>query len=325
MSVFSGSRSGKVWVAVAALLLLGAVSCATAAPAPPPTSVAVHPSARLNAGLNDGQDGITPLLATTLLRTGTQRVSFLLIGANALVQAPEATVTTSYLDGNSGVGDSGVSETTQAVFHLWPYAIRGAYSTELTFDQPGRWQLDISVDDAEFSGDTQLVLEVADQVIVPDIGAIPPKSKTKTLESEGGLKTLTTDFSPDPDLYLLSVEEAINDGKPAVIVFASPAFCTSPTCGPQVDTVAELKDEHLGEANFVHVEIYDNPEEIQGDLSQARITEAVKEWGFDQIPHWFNESWTYVLDSDGRVYQKFEGYVTLEELEEALQGVAVKG
>ena len=319
-SILFGSKSGKVWVVLAALFLLGAVSCATAVPAPAATLAAATPSPELSEELNDGQDAISPLLATTLLRTGTQRVSFLLVSPTALVKAPEAAVTSSYLD-----GDSGISETTQAVFHLWPYAIRGAYSTELTFNQPGRWQLDISVDDAEFSGNTQLLLQVAGQVIVPDIGAIPPQSKTKTLESEGGLKTLTTDFSPDPDLYLLSVEEAINDGKPAVIVFASPAFCTSPTCGPQVDTLAELKDEHFGEANFVHVEVYDNPEEIQGDLSQARITKAVTEWGFDQIPHWFNESWTYVLDSEGRVYQKFEGYVTLEELEEALQGVAAKG
>jgi hypothetical protein len=310
---FSPIRSGLIWVPVAALLLLGAVSCADAATGPTPASA--HPLA----GLNGNQDGITPLLATTQLRTGTQRVSFLLIGANALVTAPEAKVTTSYLDGYSGG-----SETTQAVFHLWPYAIRGAYSTELSFDQPGRWQLDISVDDGEVGRSTRLVLEVADRLIVPDIGAIPPQSETRTLESEGGLKTLTTDFSPDPDLYLLSVAEAIKAGQPSVIVFATPAFCTSPTCGPQVDTVGEVKDRHRGEANFVHVEIYDNPEEIQGDLSRARITEAVKEWRFDQIPNWFNESWTYVLDSDGRVHQKFEGYVTREELEAALQEVLVK-
>ena len=100
---------------------------------------------------------------------------------------------------------------------------------------------------------------------------------------------------------------------------------TSEIAGSLVDTLAELKDEHFGEANFVHVEVYDNPEEIQGDLSQAIITQAVTEWGFDQIPHWLNESWTYVLDSDGMVYQKFEGYVTLQELEEALQGAAAKG
>ncbi|HEU0020930.1 MAG TPA: hypothetical protein VFR55_04555 [Dehalococcoidia bacterium] len=313
---FSPGQSGKFRATVAALLLLGAVSCATAAPGPAPAAVQPSPG---SSGLNGSHDGITPLLATTLLRTGTQRVSFLLIGANTLVKAPEATVTTSYLDGASAG-----SQTAQADFHLWPYAIRGAYSTELTFPQPGRWRLDISVEDVEFAGTTQLVLEVADQLIVPDIGAIPPQSKTKTLEGEGGLKTLTTDFSPDPDLYLLSIDEAINSGKASVIVFASPAFCTSPTCGPQVDTVAELKDQHRGEANFIHVEIYDNPEEIQGDLSQARITEAVKEWRFDQIPHWFNESWTYVLDSDGVVYQKFEGYATLEELDVALQEASAR-
>ena len=318
--ILFGSKPGKIWVVLPALLLLGAVSCATAAPSPASDLASATPAPALSEELNDGQDAIIPLLATTLLRTGTQRVSFLLVSSTTLVNVPEVAVTSSYLD-----GDSGISETTQAVFHLWPYAIRGAYSTELTFNKPGRWQLDIFVDDAQFSGNTQLLLQVADQVLVPDIGAIPPQSKTKTLESEGGLKALTTDFSPDPDLYLLSVEEAINDGKPAVIVFASPAFCTSPTCGPQVDTLSELKDEHFGEANFVHVEVYDNPEEIQGDLSQAIITQAVTEWGFDQIPHWLNESWTYVLDSDGMVYQKFEGYVTLQELEEALQGAAAKG
>jgi hypothetical protein len=305
-----------LWLTVAAWLLLGGVSCA--AEAPGPTPVGANPSAP--AGLNGSRDGITPLLATTQLRTGTQRVSFLLIGANALVKAPEAIVTTSYLDGGSGG-----SETTRAVFHLWPYAIRGAYSTELSFDRPGRWQLDISVDDGEAAGSTRLEVEVADQLMVPDTGTIPPRSQSKTLEGEGGLRSLTTDYSPDPDLYLLSVAEAIDAGRPSVIVFATPAFCTSPTCGPQVDTVSELKDRHRSEANFVHVEIYDNPDEIQGDLSRARISEAVREWRFDQIPHWFNESWTYVLDSHGRVHQKFEGYVTLEELEAALQEVLVKG
>ena len=108
-------------------------------------------------------------------------------------------------------------------------------------------------------------------------------------------------------------------------MFATPAFCTSPTCGPQVDTVSELKDAHRGEASFIHVEIYDNPEEIQGDLSRARFTEAVEEWKLDRLPDWFNESWTFVLNSEGRVHQRFEGFVTLEELEESLQQVLAEG
>lgn len=299
--------------AVTLSLVLATLACGTAAaPVSPTPSTSSQPTVPSS----DAPGGIHTILATTVLRTGTQRVSFLLTSPTALVKAPEATVTTRYLD-----GDDTFSETKQAVFHLWPYAIRGAYSTNLTFDRPGRWQLDISVDDGEVSGKTDLVVKVSEKAVVPDVGDVPPSSQTKTLESEGSLKTLTTAFTPNADLYLVSVDQAIKDSKPDVIVFATPAFCTSPTCGPQVDTLAELKDKYRGEANFIHVEIYDNPQEIQGDLSRAKITKAVKEWGFDRIPGWFNESWTYVLDSDGRVYQKFEGYVTLEELDATLQEV----
>jgi hypothetical protein len=315
--VFHGYAFVKTWLAVALLLLSLMLACGTAAA---PARTSPQTAGQPPGPLAIAEDAITPILATTVLRTGTQRVSFLLASPTALVKAPEATVTTRYLD-----GDGGVSETKSAVFHLWPYAIRGAYSTNLTFDHPGRWQLDISVADGEFSGETELVVQVSDKTVIPDIGDVPPLSRTKTLETEGGLKTLTSDFTPDPDLYLVTVKQAVQDSKPDVIVFATPAFCTSPTCGPQVDTVAELKEAHRGEANFIHVEIYDNPEEIQGDLSRAKITRAVSEWGFDQIPGWFNESWTYVLDSEGRVYQKFEGFVSLEELEETLEEVLAQG
>ena len=103
-----------------------------------------------------------------------------------------------------------------------------------------------------------------------------------------------------------------------MVVFASPAFCTSPTCGPQTDTVTELKEAYGGQANFIHVEIYDNPHLIQGDLSQATLVQAVDDWRISAVPGWFNESWTFVLNPEGVITQIFEGYATLEELEEAL-------
>ncbi len=313
-------------LAVAALALAACSSAATAPAgtdqAPPQQSGASQPSEpqAMASGEAPEGSGVSPILATTLLRTGSQRVSFLLTTPDALVKAPEVTVTTTFLGQGEAQG-----ETVNAGFRLWPYAIRGAYDTELTFPSPGPWQLDIAVDDAEVQGTATLQVEVADAIVVPDNGAVPPASRTKTLASEGTLKTLTTDYSPDLDLYLVSVDDAIEQSKPAVVVFSSPAFCTTPTCGPQAETLSELQDAHHDAANFIHVEIYDNPHEIQGDLEKAEITEAVREWGFDRIPHWFNESWTYILDSDGRIHEKFEGYVTLEELEETLQEVLPAG
>lgn len=294
---------------VPALAVSLAVACGSTATAIPATAPASVPAAVSSGGLE-------PILATTVLHVGTQRVSFLLTTPDSLVRVPEAVVTSVFL----GDGPA-MTETKRAGFHLWPYGVRGSYATQINFDRPGRWRLDIEVNHEGVQGQTYVEVDVPAESIVPGIGTVPPLSQNKTLPNVGELDRLTTDYSPDPDLYQLSIADAVATGKPTVVVFASPAFCTSPTCGPQTDTVSELKDSYGGQANFIHVEIYDNPHLIQGDLSQATLVQAVQDWGISAVPGWFNESWTFVLDSNGAIAQRFEGYATLEELEEALNVV----
>ena len=290
---------------LAVLLLPLIIACGSSATATGTPSLAVSQAA-------DG--AVEPTLATTVLRVGSQRVAFLLATAEALIKAPEASVTSVYLGEGEATG-----EKKQAAFHLWPYGVRGAYATQLTFDRAGPWRLDIEVEGPYGPAYTQLSLEIDKRTSVPEVGTIPPLSPNKTARSVERLEDLTTDFTPDPDLYELTIAEAIITGRPTVVVFATPAFCTSPTCGPQVDTVSELKELYRGEANFIHVEMYDNPAEIQGDLRKAVLTDLVHEWGFSSIPHWRNESWTFVLGPDGRVAQRYEGFATLEELEKVLR------
>lgn len=312
-----------------ALFSIAAPACATAAPqaapSPEPDAATVTAAAQevataapTAAGPSGnpmaGQGDINPILATTVLNPGQQRVSFLLVGRKAIIKAPEAAVAATFL----GQGEAVPQEAT-AIYHGWPFGIRGAYSARMTFDRPGPWQLKISVDDGEVSGETVIDLEVVEQSPVPAIGQRPPLSRTKTLADVAGVEQLTTDYSADEDLYQLTVAQAIESPRPAVVVFASPAFCTSATCGPQVDTVKELKAAYADRADFVHVEIYDFPDEIQGDLSRASLAPAVEEWGFSSVPHWFNESWVYILDEEGLVDHRFEGFVTLTELEAALR------
>ena len=306
------------WRAVAiAVVALAASACAGAAPAPTPTPAApppaaLSPAAPPPAALPPAAAGITPLLATTQLRVGTQRVAFLLHSATTLITAPEVEVRTS-LPGTS-LGESAV-----APFHLWPFGTRGTYATELTFEAAGEWRLDITVDDPAFAGETSITVHVAERSSVRDVGELALFSNTKTLRSENGdLSRITTSSTPDIELYRLSVAEALISGRPSVIVFASPAFCTSPTCGPQVETVSELRARHADEADFVHVEVYDNPDEIQGDLTRGTYTPALSAWGIDTVEGYLNESWVFVLGSDGRITARFEGYATLDELESAL-------
>ena len=166
--------------------------------------------------------------------------------------------------------------------------------------------------------EAHIELKVLGKSPVPAVGSAALLSKTKTLASHGAIEEITTDYSPDPDLYRVSVNEALQNPLPSVVVFASPAFCTSPTCGPQVDTLSTLKERRPGLANYIHVEIYDNPVDIQGDLDRAEIFGGVDDLGLTSIAGYLNESWTFIVDSNGDIRDRFEGFATVEELEAAL-------
>ena len=291
-------------VAVVAL----AVACgssATPTVEPRPTSAPADPTA------------ITTIMATTILEVGEQRIAFLLTTTKGLIKTPTALVTPVFLDGNSSSSPT-PGRTMEAAFNLWPYGIRGSYSTYANFDRPGQWRLNIQVDNPAGVDEVAIDITVLEKSPVPALGSIALLSETKTLASHGAIEGITTDYSPDPDLYRLTIKEAVENPLPSVVVFASPAFCTSPTCGPQVDTVTELKEKHPDLANYIHVEIYDNPAEIQGDLDRAEIFGVVDDWGFTLIEDYFNESWTFILDAEGRIDDRFEGFATLDELETAL-------
>ncbi|HAL47112.1 MAG TPA: hypothetical protein DCP37_05110 [Dehalococcoidia bacterium] len=127
---------------------------------------------------------------------------------------------------------------------------------------------------------------------------------------------MTTDLRPDLDLYTLTVKEALASPVPLLVTFASPAYCQTATCGPQVDVVKDLKDNRSGSMNFIHIEVFDNPTEIEGDLTRAKISPTMEEWGL------VTEPWTFVMDGQGAVRAKFEGFVTAAELEAAIAEVA---
>ncbi|PKB63560.1 MAG: hypothetical protein BZY80_06685 [SAR202 cluster bacterium Io17-Chloro-G2] len=308
-----------LWTGVlgVAFLALGCGTAATATLIPQPS----NPGATTSDPTDSGESGVTPILATTVLRVGAQRVAFLLEGPQGLIDSPSAEVTPVFIGEHAG---SLETETRQARFHIWPYGVRGAYSTELDFPKAGDWRLDIAAEDKTGPVQTSLRLKVAEESPIPDIGQIPPLTRNKTLATVANVEDLTTDYTPDLDLYQLSLDQAIKTDLPTVVVFATPAFCTSPTCGPQVDAVSELKDTHKEDANFIHVEYYDNPSEIQGDLSKAQLVSHADDWGFSTIPGWLNESWVFVLDSSGRIHQRFEGFTTVEEMEEALRSARAK-
>ena len=251
---------------------------------------------------------VEAILVTTDLRMGEQRLAFLLVTDQDIVREPTASVAWAPVD------DTAAARTATAAFREWPLGSRGAYATEIDFDRPGAWRLDLTVG----TGSASVVVDVAAESAIVDVGGLPPFAANKTLANVDRIEQLTSDPTPDPELYTQTIPQALIAGRPAVVVFATPALCTSPTCGPQVDTVSQLRERRAAQAAFIHVEVYDNPADIQGDLANAVYSPLVDAWGFTTAPNWFNESWTYVLGADGRVAARFEGFATVEELDAAL-------
>ena len=111
----------------------------------------------------------------------------------------------------------------------------------------------------------------------------------------------------------MTIAEALEEAKPLVVTFATPAFCMSVTCGPQLEVIKNTKMKYRDRVNFIHVEVFDNPIEMQEDGSKGRLSPVMTEWGIRTEPY------TFVMDSQGYVSARFEGYVTGDELREAIE------
>ena len=317
-------RSAVVVLVSGLLFLMGCGSVetpATATPTPKPTQAPAEESADEPAGAPpETPAAMSPtsfpdlegLLGTKDLGVGANRVSFVLQTSEGLVSLPQIQV-------RSLFGGEEVERVTGR-FHLWPFGTRGNYVSEMTFDKAGDWQIEAVIARGEETlASTVMDIEVKEESFTPAIGAMPPLTVNKTAADEAGLTEITTWPRADLALYRTTIPAALEAGMPLVVVMSSPGFCTSPTCGPQVDTVTELKNLYADQANFIHVEIYDNPMEIQSSLDMGVYSPVVVEWGLTKPEDYLNESWVFIIDADGRITSKYEGYASLDELESGLK------
>lgn len=188
--------------------------------------------------------------------------------------------------------------------------VRGLYRAEIEFPAAGAWS--VIIDAEGYPATEATVMVVGEDTAMPQVGDAAPSVATRTSGSHP-LSEITSDPDPDPDLYELSLDAALADDRPTVVVFATPAFCTSATCGPVLDNVKTVADSHP-EADFLHVEVYEN---LDADSFEDLITvEAVDIWALPSEP------WVFVTDADGTVTARFEGTIDPVELENALADLA---
>ena len=142
---------------------------------------------------------------------------------------------------------------------------------------------------------------------VPDVGDRAVRVHTPTVQSVGGnVEEIETRIPPD-SMHEVDLADALDEGRPAVLLFSSPALCESRVCGPVTDVTEEVKSEFEDDADFIHVEFYEDNDLRKGPRAAARA------WGLVTEPVLFT------IDSAGVVAARLEGAFSADELRAAVR------
>lgn len=313
-----GTRRGA-WAVVAIGLAL--VACSNgAAQSVGPSAAGQYPGWP-GSGLVVGNGDFIPIVVSSELSTGRSRVLIALTDAAGRdLGAQGVTVTETYYD-LAGSTETPVGAVDGTFRWLIPDA-KTIYTSYVEFAHSGDWGVEVTAHEPGKPDRTARVMfSVRDTTTTPAIGAAAPASDTLTTTDPAALVAISTDTNPDPAFYTLSVKDAIAAGKPFVVVFATPLFCSSGLCGPALDLVKQVAPDYAGRVNFIHVEPYvlqvkDGRTQPELDVTgYPKSVRASVEWGLPTEP------WVFVVDANGKVAAKFEGMAYPDELTAALDAL----
>lgn len=251
------------------------------------------------------------VFSTSDYGAGENRVGFLIVRDDGgLVQAPDATVYVALEGSADPVESAAVLEPVGP--HVDPPGspphdhldATDIYVARLDLPEPGRYWMVVQPAGA----DIQAVgtLDVRGRTLSPPVGSQAIASDNPTLD-DAPAEEITTASPPDIELLRYSIADSLAAKTPFVVVFATPKFCQSRTCGPTVEVVEEVRREIGSSVRFIHVEIYDGNDPEKGP------NRWVKEWNLPSEP------FTFLVDRDGVIRAKFEGSVSAAELEAAVR------
>jgi hypothetical protein len=281
------------WLLVLLVLLSG---CGSAAPQPTAST-----------------GTLVPVIAVSELTTGVNRIAFGVLKDGTPINDPNLALGLKfyYLDGQEPNVVQGETEAAYRGEGL-PFGLYVGYAD---LPQAGGWGVEVSVPQA--SGTPQvskLRLDVLAQPQAPAVGSPAIASDNLTIRAQPDLAQLTSDPTPDPDLYQLTVGEAIAAQKPFLVAFSTPGYCQTAVCGPNMLVIKKLKDQFKAQVNFIHVEVYPYP--FSEAFQNQRRVRAMAEWKLQTEP------WTFLVDGNGIIQARYEGGITFSELEPALSQLA---
>ena len=257
--------------------------------------------------------GITPIPGNSELLIGPNRFALALIDEenSPILEEPGLNVLLRFFFDDELQFDQ-VADFTWAIQDA-----NGFFVVNVDFDQAGQWEVEpILTRDGEETTVRRFSFPVREESQIPNIGDSPPPSMNLTLADVPDISRISTDEEPEPALYQMTVAQALTAGRPAVVVFATPAFCQTRFCGPVVDNVKVVWEEFGDRVNFIHIEPFELDEEgllvLDENSLPVPVTSTV-EWQL------LTEPWIFIVDADGLIAARFENVIGPSELRAAIE------
>lgn len=299
------------------LALLVAAACGTGAPATTaPAPSASSPADWAQAGANE----VLPIAVSSELAVGPNRFLLNIVDRqNEPLASPERTLELRFFD--LAASTTQAANTVAGTYLPTIAGLPGLYRATIELDSAGMWGVEAVLTEPDGSTRSgRLAFSVREEFSTPAIGEPAPASNTPTAGSAAEIATLSTDDEPIAHFYGTSVADALAAGEPFLLIFSTPAFCRTATCGPALDIVKGVAPEFDGAVTFIHVEPY-QLESVNGQLQpviengQLVPVPSVIEWGL------LTEPYIFVVDAQGDVSAKLEGVASEEEIRAALEQV----
>jgi hypothetical protein len=205
--------------------------------------------------------------------------------------------------------DNPSAELSAEAIYTWiiPDAI-GLYLASVPFDRPGTWQIDFSISTGEAT--EPFLVDIKSEPTTVALGEKAPLVETPTL-ANADLADLTTDHDPLLPLYETSLDEALSNDRKTVVIFATPAYCTSAACGPMLEQTKTMAHQY-GDVDFIHIEVYGGFNDPGFEPDADHLVPAVVAFGLPTEP------WVFVMDEGGVVTGRFDGLLGDGEVETLL-------
>ncbi|MFZ9842785.1 MAG: hypothetical protein ACO3EQ_00460 [Ilumatobacteraceae bacterium] len=176
----------------------------------------------------------------------------------------------------------------------WPF--------RTTIDEPGFYRI---VLEGGPSDGAAFQVFARGEVAVPGIGDTLAPFDTPTFDDARGVEPICTRVPEPCPLHTFTLTEALQRGKPVVLLVGTPAHCSTGTCSPALDALIGVAERSGNTHTFIHAEVYQDPD-------ATKLAPIVTSLAMTYEPALF------VIDANGVVMERLDAVFDEVELESAV-------